>query len=372
MKSPGIFGKYGRHFRVLTIICVAWGTWLSSARADQFLNGIRPVVDETIASYQPKEGVAGAIVVAGSDTMQPIIVKAAAAFKLYQPAIKIAVQGGGSDAALNQFIQNQSTIRRGDANPKGHLVSGDVDLLASSRRLTEKERKDFRSRYGFEATEIPIALDAIAIYVNYQNPTPSLTLEQVDAIFSESRKRGGKRDISRWGEVGLVGDWEQQTIRLYGRDKRSGTRTLFIHTALLDGTLKSRIKEEPGTATEILDISRDALGIGYAGIGFQASTVRVVPITGNSSDSPVLPTAETAADGSYPLTRSLYLYAKRNPKGELEPEITEFLRFINSREGQTMIARAGVFPLSNQQVTANLQALVGGRTSAANMVASTR
>ena len=338
--------------------------------AQQPMDPIRLVVDSSIPTYTALPNISGSIAIAGSDTMQPIVAKVAAAFRLWQPNIKIAVQGGGSDAAMDQFLQNQPTIRRGDANPKGHLISGHVGLLASSRPLTEEERKDFRSRYGFEVTEVPIAIGAIAIYVNYQNPIRSLSLEQVDAIFSKTRKRGIQVNVNTWGQLGLQDGWDEQPIRLYGRDKRSGTRTLFIHSALLDGALKSEVKEEPGTAMEILDISRDPLGIGYAGIGFQASTVRILPIAPKAGDDPVLPTAESAANGTYPLTRALYLYAKRNPKGELAPEIAEFLKFINSREGQETIAKAGVYPLSVQQITANLQALVGDKQSSLTMTAS--
>jgi len=340
------------------------------AHAQQILDSVRLVVDDAIPAYTPKAGISGSVAIAGSDTMQPIMVKVASAFKVWQPNIKIAVQGGGSDAALLQFLQDQPTIRRGDANPRGHIVSGHVGLLASSRPLTDDERKDFRSRYGFEPTEIPIAIGAIAIYVNAQNPIQGLTLDQVDAIFSKSRKRGAPADITTWGQLGLADGWENQPIRLYGRDKRSGTRTLFIHSALQDGTIRSEVKEEPGTAMEILDISRDVLGIGYAGIGFEASTVRILPIASKQGDLPVRPNAESAASGSYPLTRSLYLYAKRTPKGDLEPEIAELLRFINSREGQEAIAKAGVFPLSPKQVTTNLQALVGGTTSSLSLTAS--
>lgn len=340
--------------------------------SQQPLGDIRPVVDSNIPAYTPRTGITGSIAIAGSDSMQPIMVKVASAFRIWQPNVKIAVQGGGSDAALLQFLQDQPTIRRGDANPKGHLVSGHVGLLASSRPLTADERKDFHARYGFAPTEIPIALGAIAVYVNYQNPLPGLTLEQVDAIFSKSRKRGGPEDITTWGQLGLAEGWEQQPIRLYGRDKRSGTRTLFIHTALLDGSMKNDVKEEPGTAMEILDISRDVLGIGYAGVGFEASTVRILPIAPKAGAPAVLPKAETAGDGSYPLTRLLYLYVKRNPKGELQSEIAEFLRFINSREGQETIAKAGVYPLSSQQITANLQALVGDTTSSLSVTASIR
>jgi len=331
-----------------------------------------PVVDSGIASYVPKTGISGGIAIAGSDTMQPIIAKIASAFRQWQPNIKLAVQGGGSDAAMIAFVQNIAASRRGDGNVRGHLSSNDVTILASSRPLTEAERQTFHSRYGFEPTEVPIALDAVAIYVNYQNPLEGLTLDQLDAIFSKTRKRGAAAAITTWGQLGLQEGWEQQPIRLYGRDKRSGTRTFFLHTALLNGELNPDLREAPGTAMEILDLSRDAAGIGYAGIGFQASTVRILPIAEKAGAPFVLPTAESATNGSYPLARPLYLYAKRSPKGELDADVAEFLKFVNSREGQETIAKAGVFPLSASQVTTNLQALIGAPMSASTLTASTR
>jgi phosphate transport system substrate-binding protein len=196
-------------------------------------------------------------------------------------------------------------------------------------------------------------------------------LDQVDAIFSKSRKRGAPADITTWGQVGLKGEWEQQPIHLYGRDKRSGTRSFFIHAALMDGTIKD-LREAPGPAMEILDISRDPLAIGYAGTGFQASTVRILPIAETAGAPFVQPTAEATTNGSYPLARLLYLYAKRSPKGEVEEQVAEFLRFVNSREGQETIAKAGVFPLSATQVTNNLQVLVGPPMSAISLTASVR
>lgn len=355
-------------FRGIIIAILASGT---AALAESPMATVKPVIDTGIAAYVPRPGISGGIAIAGSDTMQPIVAKVASAFRIWQPNIKIAVQGGGSNGALRQFLQDQSTIRRGDANPKGHLVSGHVGLLASSRSLNAEERKDFRSRYGFDVTEVPIALDAIAIYVNHQNPLPGLTMDQIDAIFSQSKKRRAP-DITSWGQLGLQEGWESQPIRLYGRDNRSGTREIFRQAALLDGEFKSSLHESPGTAMEILDLSRDVTGIGYGGIGFQASTVRILPIAEKAGSPLVAPTAESATEGSYPLARPLYLYAKRSPKGELDPEVTEFLKFVNSREGQETIAKAGVFPLSASQVTANLQALVGAPMSASTLTASTR
>ncbi len=333
---------------------------------------IRPVVEAEIAGYAPAAGVSGAIVIAGSDTMQPLVARLASEFRRWQPDVKIAVQGGGTDTALMQFVEDQAAIRRGDASPKGgHQVSGSVAILASSRSLTMEEIKKFHSRYGYDPIEIPIALDAVAIYVNAANPIEGLTLGQLDAIFGRDRKRGAATDITTWGQLGVAG-WEDQPIHLFGRDKQSGTRTFFKHVALEDGELKSSIHEQPGSASEILTISRDPLGIGYAGIGFLASTVRVVPLAEKAGMPFITPSAESAGDGRYPLSRHLYLYAKRDPKSDMKAAILEFLRFVNSREGQQVVAKAGVYPLTASQVGKNLTALKGPDLAKLTVVAEAR
>lgn len=325
----------------------------------QALDGtIRPVVEAEIAAYAPGTGVSGAIVVAGSDTMQPLVVRLASEFRRWQPDVKIAVEGGGTDAALKRFVDDQANFRLGGGSSQGHQISGSVAILASSRSLTEEEIKKFHSRYGYDPVEIPIALDAVAIYVNATNPIEGLTLEQLDAMFGKDRKRGALKEATTWGHLGVTG-WEEQPIRLYGRDKQSGTRTFFKHVALQDGELRADVREQPGSASEILAISRDPQGVGYAGIGFLASTVRVVPLAEKSGMSYVTPSADTAGDGSYPLSRHLYLYAKRDPKSDMKAAILEFLKFVNSREGQQVVAKVGVYPLSASQVGKNLAALSG-------------
>lgn len=269
-----------------------------------------------------------------------------------------------------RFLQDQATIRRGDGSPKGsHHVSGSIDLLASSRPLTNKEREDFQSRYGYEVSEIPIALDAVAVYVNRENPAEGLTMEQLDAMFGRDRKRGFPEEITTWGQLGLKGEWAQQPIHRYGRDQRSGTRTFFAQEALLGGELRADIREEVGAASEILAIARDVLGIGYASIEYQASMVRVLPLAEKAGQPFVAPTAESVAHGTYPLSRPLYLYAKIDPTAEPEAEVLEFLRFVNSRQGQDMVIKAGVYPLPARQVAKNLGVL-SGTAVAATPVAS--
>lgn len=351
--------------------CLLLAVAAAAGASDRVTPPGRLVIDPAVGSYIAKTPVSGSIVIAGSDTMQPVITKIASAFKKWQPDVKIAVQGGGTDAALKQFLQDQAMIRRGDADasPQSHMVSGSLALLAASRPLTERERTDFRSRYGYDVLEIPIALDAIAVFVNHRNPIEGLTLDQVDAIFSRDRKRGGPEEITTWGQLGLKGEWAEQPIHRYGQDSRSGTRALFVQEALRGGELRADVREEAGPALEILAISRDVLGIGFAGIGFRASTIRFLPLADHAGAPFVAPSPDTVANGTYPLGRRLYLYAKKHPNKEWKPEVLEFLKFINSREGQDMVARAGAYPLPAQQIVENLRLLSGGVSSATGLLA---
>jgi phosphate transport system substrate-binding protein len=345
--------RYAAIFAVLAA-AVLLGALAPTVQAEHAGVPLLKLSGTTRTGYSPVNGLEGRFTVAGSDTMQPLMLKLASEFHRLHPNTKIAVQGGGSEMAMMQFLENQATIRRGDAKAQGHLISGKVALLASSRPLNEEERQDFRSRFGFEAIDMPIALDAVAIYVHRDNPIQGLTLEQVEGIFSQSHKRG-LQDIRTWGQLGLDGQATQR-IAVHGRDKKSGTRWFFKHVALLDGELRDDVQEAVGSASEILAISRDPWAIGYAGAGFQTSYVRMVPIAEKAGAPFVLPTETTAADRSYPLSRHLFLYANR-PVGDLEPAVREFLKFINSAEGQQMVAKAGAYPLSSQDLAANLKVL---------------
>jgi phosphate transport system substrate-binding protein len=322
----------------------------------------RPEVDPTLASYVPERTLTGRLAVAGSETMQPLVARLAAEFRNRYPGIKVGIEGGGTNAAMTGFFQGLAQSRRGDGNVRGHLGSNDITLMASSREMTEAEVKSFIARYGYEPTAIPIAMDAVAVYVHKDNPVTGLTLEQVDALFSADRRRGLADDLKVWGQLGLTGEWTNAPVRMYGRNQKSGTRAFFQHHVLLDGGFKPSVKEEPGSATVVLDLSRDRFGIGYTGMGYQASAVRPLPIALKAGMPFVVPNAETTEDGSYPLRRFLYLYVNRDPKEPLDTVVEEFLTFINSREGQETVVRAGFYPLPMPQVVQNLIALAPERS----------
>jgi phosphate transport system substrate-binding protein len=316
-------------------------------------------VSVELQSYAAQTPVRGRMSIAGSDTMQPVLSKLAMEFRRRHPEMKIAVQGSRDSKLTPEdlFLTGLSTMRRGDGDTAGHFGAHDVQLLASSRALSERELAKFQSRYGYTPTPVAIGQDAVAIYVNQDNPISHLTLEQLDAIFSKSRKRGHS-DVREWGQVGLDGPWDHAAIHLYGRDQRStGTLPFFKQVVLQGGDFKSELTAEPGSASIVIAIGKDRWGIGYSGIGFQTSDVKAVPLSEGAGSTPIAPSVESVMDGKYPLSRPLYLYVNKDPKGEWDPKILEFLRFINSRDGQETVARAGIYPLSSQQVSANLATL---------------
>jgi phosphate transport system substrate-binding protein len=326
------------------------------------------VVAPQIESYIAQVPVNGRMTIAGSDTMQPVLSKLAMEFRRRHSNIRIAVQGS-RDSKLSPedvFLAGIATMRRGDGDTAGHFGAYDVQLLASSRPLTDEEIKRFESRYGYAPTPVVIAQDAVAVYVNQENPVTQLTLAQVDAIFSSTRKRGAP-DLTAWGQVGLDGEWERAPIHLYGRDQRStGTLPFFKQVVMQGGDFKKHLIAEPGSASIILAVGKDREGIGYSGIGFQTSAVRALALSENPATPAIAPSVESVMDGRYPLSRPLYLYVNKNPQSGWDPKILEFLRFVNSREGQETVARAGVYPLTSVQVSHNLALMEPKRLQAAS------
>lgn len=323
----------------------------------------KPVVDSTLAGYVGVAGVSGLLTIAGSDTMQPLVIRLASEFRRQYPEVKISVAGGGSTTAITEFLQTVAKSRRGDGGQVGLESSGEVLLLASSRELTPTEVKEFVMKHGYEPLAMPVAVDAVAIYVHRTNPLTGLTLEQLDAVYSSTRKRGYHQKIETWGQLGLTNGWEKARIQLYGRDQKSGTREFLKEHVLNHGAFDSYVKEVPGAASMILAVSRDPYGIGYSGIGFQTSSVRAVPLGEKDGAPYVTPNFESAMDGTYPLRRFLFLYVNKPPQSTLQPVVQEFLKLANSREGQMAVIKTGFYPIPAKQVAQNLAAVTASPTN---------
>jgi phosphate transport system substrate-binding protein len=311
--------------------------------------------DASLARYTPSAQVTGTFKIHGSETMHPLLTRLSLEFQRRQPKVAIDLKAGGSTKAIAEFIQPPLSKSGKIALPEER--AGQFKLVAASRELFDSEFKEFVTQYGYEPTIVPVAVDAVALYVHRDNPLPGLTLSEVDAMFSTTRLRGHPSAITSWGHVGLAGGWEKSPIQLYGRDRKSGTRAFFQEHCLAGGEFSPGVHEDPGAASVILDVSRDQLGIGYSGLGLQASSVRMVPLAEAQGTPYIMPSASTVADQTYPLRRVLYLYVNQSPKESLPPAAHEFLMFITSYEGQEAVKKAGFFPLPPAQATQTAVAL---------------
>lgn len=284
-------------------------------------------VDPALPNYTKVSGVAGNFTSVGSDTLNNLMTLWAEAYKRYHPAINIQIQGAGSSTA-----------------PPA-LIEGAANFGPMSRRMNAREIEAFEKRFGYKPTAVPAAIDALAVYVNRDNPLPGLSIPQLDAIFSATRKCGAPADVTRWGQVGMTGEWANRIIALYGRNSVSGTYGYFKDRALCKGDFKLTVAEQPGSASVVHSVTGQIGAIGYTGIGYRTAGVRALPLSRKTGEPFVEANAANALDGSYPLSRMLYFYVNKHPTRPLPPLEREFIRMVMSQQGQEEVIKAGYVPL---------------------------
>ena len=279
-----------------------------------------------LPTYQKSSGVSGNLSSIGSDTLNNLMTFWAEGFAKVYPNVNVQIEGKGSSTA-----------------PPA-LIDGTAQLGPMSRDMKSSEIDKFEKKYGYKPTEIRVAMDALAVYVNKDNPVKGLTLSQVDAIFSKTCKRGHK-GVETWGQAGLTGDWATSPISAYGRNSASGTYGFFKEHTLKNGDYKDTVKEQPGSASVVMGVAKDRFGIGYSGMGYATSGVRKVPLAEADGGEYVTAEPENVLNDTYPLRRFLYVYVNKAPGKPMSPLLQEFLTFVISREGQEVTVKDGFIPL---------------------------
>jgi phosphate transport system substrate-binding protein len=225
-----------------------------------------------------------------------------------------------------------------------------------SREMKGTEIEEFEKKYGYKPTKIGVALDSLAVFVNKDNHVKSLSLDQVDAIFSKTRK-SGHGEITTWGQVGVTGKLANMPISLYGRNSASGTYGYFKEHALKKGDFKNTVKEQPGSASVVEGVARDIAAVGYSGIGYATSGVRAVPLSVKDGGAAAEATYQNVLNGKYPMSRMLYIYVAKKPGQPLPKLVEEFLRYALSKEGQEVVIKDGYDPLTAKLVDDQLKVL---------------
>ncbi|ODU04739.1 MAG: phosphate-binding protein [Thiobacillus sp. SCN 63-1177] len=284
-------------------------------------------VDPALPSYQKASGVSGNFTSVGSDTLNNLMTLWAETYKRNYPNVNIQIQGAGSSTA-----------------PPA-LIEGAANFGPMSRMMNAKEIEAFEKKYGYKPTPVPVAIDALAVYVNKDNPIKGLSIPQVDAIFSATRKCGGAADITTWGQAGMTGEWASRTIALYGRNSVSGTYGYYKEKALCKGDFKRNVAEQPGSASVVQSVTGQINAIGYSGIGYKTSGVRALPLSKKDGEPFVEADAVHAIDGTYPLARVLYVYLNKRPNQPLAPLEREFVKLVLSKQGQEVVIKDGFVPM---------------------------
>lgn len=310
--------KFNKLFQ-LTVLTGAFALFSTSVDAVE--------VDKDLPEYKKVAGVSGNLSSIGSDTLLNLMTYWSEAFRRLYPNVNIQIEGKGSSTA-----------------PPA-LIEGTSQLGPMSRMMKNKEKDAFEKKFGFEPSKIGVAFDSLAVYVNKDNPIDKLTLQEVDAIFSETRRGGYPINITKWGQLGMKGQWEDMPISLYGRNSASGTYGYFKANALFKGDFKSVVKEQPGSASVVMGVTEDTGGIGYSGIGYRTSGVKAIALAKKLGDEYYVPSYENVLQQKYPLGRLLYIYFVKKPGQKVDMLTVEFLKFALSKEGQEYVVKDRYLPL---------------------------
>lgn len=288
-------------------------------------------IDPALPTYEKTSGVSGNLSSVGSDSLANLMTLWAEDYKKLYPNVNIQIQAAGSSTA-----------------PPA-LTEGTANLGPMSRAMKDNELQAFEEKYGYKPTAVPVAIDALAVFVHKDNPIKQLTMQQVDAIFSSTRLCGEAKEVKTWGDVGLTGDWASKPIQLFGRNSVSGTYGYFKEAALCKGDFRANVNEQPGSASVVQSISSTVNAIGYSGIGYRTASVRAVPLVNKKGE--VEEANETnALSGKYPLARFFYVYVNKAPNKPLDPLEAEFVKMVLSKQGQEIVVKDGYIPLPSKVV----------------------
>jgi len=307
------------------------------------------------AVHSPGPPVAGTLTCAGADTMHDLAESWARGFQRHHPRATIVVKRDAKFAAEGLAA----------------VIAGDAECALFVREAFPAELAAFQTKFGYPPTLVNVAggshatksgTHAIAIFVNADNPIGGLTLEQLDGIFSATRRRGGP-EITTWGQLGLGGDWARRPIRAYGMLKRRETANPpgivnYLENAMLGGgRFRDDLREQAGSAAEpaldaiVRRVAEDPGAIGYSGFAYARPGVKIVAVARTATSPFYTGTPDEVAARAYPLSREIYVAVNRVPGKPLAPLMREFLGYVLSREGQQAVAadRMKFIPLDNRQ-----------------------
>ncbi|WP_263366266.1 PstS family phosphate ABC transporter substrate-binding protein [Edaphobacter bradus] len=300
------------------------------------------------ADYKPGPPAPGVIRVWGNDFMTRLESIWEEGFRKFHPEIRF-----------------EDTLKS-SAQAVGALYTNVADVGLLGREPWPMEVLGFQKMFNYDPLAIAAATGSFdaegktwpfIIFVNKSNPIQHLDLQQLDAIFGTGLKRGAKVPITRWGQLGLTGEWADRPIHVngydmqipgftygfqqivfMGSDKWTGSLREFYNTHYPDGRLI-----HTGGDLMTAEIAKDEDAIGFTGMQFANDGVKFLPISVNSGGPYITPNVENTANRTYPMVRAIYILVNRKPGTPLDPKLNEFLHYVLSKQGQADVLKEGDF-----------------------------
>nr|WP_216613429.1 phosphate ABC transporter substrate-binding protein [Vibrio sp. 99-8-1] len=293
-------------------------------------------ISKELSSYKKVPGLTGNLTSIGSDTLASMMSLWSEKFNSYYPNVNIQVQASGSSTATPA------------------LTEGTAQFGPMSRPMRLKELEAFEREYGYKPVELKVAIDAIGIFVHEDNPIKGLNFQQIDSIFSSTMRCGANKQISSWQALSVEGNWAKRRIQLFGRNSVSGTYGYFKKVALCGGDFSPNVNELPGSASVVQAVASSINAIGYSGVGYRVSGVKLLPIA-HQGEQYIEANKSNILSNRYPLSRYLYVYVNKHPAKAMSLIEREFIRFIYSKEGQQIVEKDGYVAISKDLAAKELE-----------------
>jgi len=261
------------------------------------------------------------IQVKGSDTMVNVAQAWAEEYKKVEPGVEVEVSGGGSGVGI------------------AALEKGTIDIANASRDMKTDEIEQAKRNTGKEPKEFIIGFDALAVYVNKDNPLNELSLDQLSQIFAE----GGT--ITTWSRLGVsIPGVSDDTIVRVSRQSSSGTYEFFREHVLNRKDFKLGSRDMNGSKEVVELVGTTKTAVGYSGMGYATPSVKMLRLARKAGDPAVAPTVENTLNKSYPLARSLQVYTLGEPEGAVK----KYVEWMLSKAGQKILQESGYVPIPHQ------------------------
>ena len=265
--------------------------------------------------------IATTIQVKGSDTMVNIAQAWAEEYKKVEPGVEVEVSGGGSGVGI------------------AALEKGTIDIADASRNMKPDEIAQAKRNTGKEPKEFIVGYDALAVYVNKDNPLDEVTLDQLASVFAE----GGT--VARWSQLGVtIPGVSDNTIVRVSRQSSSGTYEFFREHVLNKRDFKLGSRDMNGSKEVVELVGNTKTAIGYSGMGYATPSVKMLRLARKAGEPAIAPTVEHALNKSYPLARSLQVYTLGEPEGAVK----KYVEWMLSETGQKILQESGYVPIPHQ------------------------